>query len=108
MLSQSKQILVVDNSDEESRTLASLLKRAGHDATTTWSGLEALELLKSQHFDVVLVGSYLPDLYIGDFFERLNRLPVQPCAIVIQEGESRAATMMKLKSAMGEQVHLEK
>lgn len=108
MSSQSKQILVVDNSDEESRTLATLLERAGHNATTTWSGIEALELLKAQHFDIVLVGSYLPDLYIGDFFERFNRLPVQPCTIVIQDGESRAATMMRLKSAMGEQVHLEK
>jgi hypothetical protein len=52
------------------------------------SGLEALELLESQEFDIVLVSSYLPDLYVGDFFERFNRLPVRPCVIVKQEGQA--------------------
>jgi CheY-like chemotaxis protein len=89
MSSPSKQILIVDNNEEESRILGSMLERAGHRPTTTWSGLEALELLKSRKFDLALVSSYLPDVYVGDFFERFNRLPAQPCAIVMQEGERR-------------------
>jgi len=103
---QTKEALVVDNNEEESKVLASLLQRAGHHPTTTWSGLEALELLKARKFDIVLISSYLPDLYVGDFFERFNRLPVQPCTIVIQEGQGHAATLMKVRSMMGEEVYL--
>jgi CheY-like chemotaxis protein len=105
MSTLSKQVLIVDNNEEEARTLASMLERVGHCPTTTWSGLEALELLKSREFDLVLVSSYLPDLYVGDFFERLNRLPAQPSSIVIQEGEGRAATLTKVKSMIGEEIH---
>jgi CheY-like chemotaxis protein len=107
MPSQSKRVLVVDNNDEESRVLASMLEDAGYRPTTTWSGLEALELLKSREFDIVLVSSYLPDLYVGDFFERFNRLPVQPCVIVMQEGRACADTLMKIKGTIGEENHSE-
>ena len=67
--------------------LALILQREGYDSIATWSGLEALELLKSGEYDILLVSSYLPDVYVGDFFQRLNRLPVQPCSIVMQEGQ---------------------
>jgi CheY-like chemotaxis protein len=97
-----RNILIVDNNEEESGTLASMLERTGHHPTTTWSGLEALELLSVQEFDLVLVSSYLPDLYVGEFFERLNRLPVQPCVIVMQEGSGREASLMKVKSMIAE------
>src|SRR5471032_1567260 len=59
--------------------LGVMLQRAGYDSIATWSGLEALELLKSGEYDILLMSSYLPDVYVGDFFERLNRLPVRPC-----------------------------
>ena len=100
MASQSKRVLVVDNNDEESQVLASMLERAGYRPTTTWSGLDALELLESQEFDIVLVSSYLPDLYVGDFFDRFNRLPVRPCLIVMKEGQAA-------KSMIGEELDLE-
>ena len=72
-----------------------MLQRAGFDSIATWSGLEALELLKSGEYDILLVSSYLPDMYVGDFFERVNRLPVRPCSIVIQEGCTPADTCWK-------------
>jgi len=108
MSSPGKQVLIVDNDEGESRKLASMLESAGHHPITTWSGLEALELLKAREFDLVLVSSYLPDLYVGDFFARFNQLPVQPCSIVMQEGEGRAASMMKVRSAIGEGIQSKK
>lgn len=107
MPTQSKRVLVVDNNDEESQVLASMLEHAGYRPTTTWSGLEALRLLKSREFDVVLVSSYLPDLYVGDFFERFNRLPVKPCVIVMQDGQGCVETLMKMKNMIGEGIHSE-
>ena len=107
MSSPNKQVLIVDNNEEESCTLASMLERAGHQPTTTWSGLEALGLLKQRSFDLVLVSSYLPDLYVGDFFERLNRLPAQPCAIVMQEGQGPGVSWTKLKGMIEDGIHSE-
>ena len=83
--------------------LGLMLQRAGYDSITTWSGLEALELLKSEEYDILLVSSYLPDVYVGDFFERLNRLPVRPCSIVMQEGCIPAATLQEIKNMAGEE-----
>ncbi|MGO9126233.1 MAG: response regulator [Terriglobales bacterium] len=103
MAQQNKRVLIIDNNEEEACTFASMLERAGYHPTTTWSGLEALEILRSEEFAILLVSNYLPDLYVGEFFERLNRLPKQPCSIVIQEDKSRADTLLKLKSMIAEE-----
>ena len=93
--SRNKRVLIVDNNEEESGRLGVMLQRAGYDSIATWSGLEALELLKSEEYDILLVSSYLPDMYVGDFIERVNRLPVRPCSIVMQEGCIPAATLQE-------------
>jgi CheY-like chemotaxis protein len=95
---RNKRVLIVDNDEEEAAQLGTVLQRAGYDSNATWSGLEALELLKSGEFDVVLVSNYLPDVYVGDFFQRLNRLPVRPCSFVMQEGHVSASTVQKIKN----------
>jgi DNA-binding NtrC family response regulator len=100
--SRNKRILIVDNDEEESGKLGVMLQRAGYDSIATWSGLEALELLKSGEYDILLTSSYLPDVYVGDFFERLNRLPVRPCSIVMQEGCTPAAALQEVKNAVAE------
>ena len=79
-----------------------MLQRAGFDSIATWSGLEALKLLKSGEYGILLVSSYLPDVYVGDFFERVNRLPVRPCSIVMQEGRTSAAALLEVKNVVVE------
>jgi DNA-binding response OmpR family regulator len=100
---RNKKVLIVDNDEQEARTLGVMLKDAGYDSSITWSGLEALETLKSVTYDILLVSNYLPDLYVGDFFERLGRLPVQPCSIVMNEGRPPAATVLEMKSMIREE-----
>jgi CheY-like chemotaxis protein len=100
--SRNKRVLIVDNNEEESGRLGMMLRRAGYDSIATWSGLEALELMKSEEYDILLVSSYLPDVYVGDFFERLNRLPMRPCSIVMQEGCAPAATLQEVKNVVEE------
>lgn len=100
--SRKIRVLIVDNNEAESERLGVMLQRAGFDSIATWSGLEALKLLKSGEYDILLVSSYLPDVYVGDFFERVNRLPVRPCSIVIQEGCTPAATLLEVKHAVTE------
>jgi CheY-like chemotaxis protein len=98
----NKRVLIVDNDEQEARTLGVMLEGAGYDSSMTWSGLEALERLQSGKYDIVLVSSYLPDLYVGDFFERLSHLPVKPCSIVMNEGRPPSATILEMKSMIGE------
>jgi CheY-like chemotaxis protein len=100
--SRNKRVLIVDNNEEESGRLGVMLQRAGFNSIATWSGLEALELLKSGEYDILLVSSYLPDVYVGDFFERVNRLPVRPCSIVMQEGCTPAATLLEVKNTVAQ------
>lgn len=101
--SRSQRILIVDNDEQESNRLEAMVQGAGYDTITTWSGVEALEFLKSQKIDILLLSSYLPDMYIGDFLARMGNLPVQPCSIVMQEGHTVNATLRKVQGMIGEE-----
>jgi CheY-like chemotaxis protein len=79
-----KRVLVVDNEDSVRAALELQLGEAGWHALTTWSGLEALGILKSIPFDVLLVDDYLPDLHIGEFLKQVSRLRVPPRVLVMQ------------------------
>ena len=96
MTGQNDRVLIVDNNEEEARVFVSMLERAGYEPKITWSGLEALELLRSDEFAIVLIGNYLADVYVGEFLERLKALPKQPRSIVIRE-QSCASTLIKLQ-----------
>ena len=64
--SRNQRILIVDNDEKESNRLEAIVQEAGYDTISTWSGFEALELLKSQKIDILL-GQQLParSLYQG-------------------------------------------
>ena len=79
-----KSVLIVDNNESLLWSFEEMLENAGFDTRTTWSGHEALALLQSQEFDVLLVDNYLPDLHASDFLERVGRLPIQPWIVVMQ------------------------
>lgn len=77
-------VLIVDNSQCALEAFQKVLARVGFDTRTTWSGREALDLLGSQEFDVLLVDDDLPDLHACEFLSRVGQLPVQPWIVVMQ------------------------
>ncbi len=79
------QVLVVDNNEDVLAALGQELEDLGYNVVTTWSGIEALRLLKSKRFGSVLVDTYLPDIYIGDFLEIVFRLPTAPGIWIMQD-----------------------
>jgi len=83
-----KKVLVVESNDATATAFQKQLQDAGFDARCTWSGHEALALVQSNEFDVLLTDSYLPDLHAADFLERLSRLPLQPWVVVMRGGTS--------------------
>lgn len=58
----TKDILCVDDNPRNLFVLSALLRAAGHRTTECASGLEALELLASRRFDLVLLDMVMPDL----------------------------------------------
>jgi CheY-like chemotaxis protein len=76
-------VLIVDNDDRMLWRFQEILENAGLDTHVTWSGHEALALLRSGEFDVLLVDDYLPDVHSHDFLERVSRLPMQPSIVVM-------------------------
>ena len=80
----SNKVLIVESNDKMAEDFQTRLQDAGFDTRTTWSGHEALALLQSSEFDVLLVDNYLPDLHATDFLKRLRRLPLQPWVVVMK------------------------
>jgi CheY-like chemotaxis protein len=86
-------VLIVDNDDRVLWKFQQLLENSGFNTTATWSGHEALGLLRSGVFDVLLVDDYLPDLHSHDFIERVNRLPIQPSIVVMHSDAPKSADL---------------
>ncbi len=84
MKESKKRVLIVDNNEKILFTLQRVLENSGFDTCATWSGCEALDLLKNQDFQVLLVDDYLPDLHSSDFLSRVASLPIQPWVVVMQ------------------------
>lgn len=68
-------VLVVDD-DEVSRTLlANLLQREGHNVTSAANGVQALQLLQAQNFDLMLLDIIMPEM---DGFQVLTQVKADP------------------------------
>jgi CheY-like chemotaxis protein len=61
-MSPKLHILIVDDDQRMTRTLADILSVAGHDVTEASSGLEALDKIHSQSFDCVLTDIKMPEM----------------------------------------------
>jgi CheY-like chemotaxis protein len=60
--SERRFILVVDDNKDSARSLAALLRLAGHETLVAHDGLEALEVVERSRVDVVLLDIGLPKL----------------------------------------------
>jgi len=94
--SSRQKVLIVESNDSLAAAFQTRLQEAGFDARTTWSGHEALALLRSTEFDVILMDNYLPDLHATDFLTRLNRMPLQPW-VVVMKGDAEAAPVRRYR-----------
>jgi DNA-binding response OmpR family regulator len=66
----SSKILIVDDDQDVLIALERLLEDQGYRTVTAWSGQEALSLLNSQSFDLLLLDRGLPDLDSAEVLRR--------------------------------------
>lgn len=72
---QASSVLIVDDNEDIRSLLASQIKRQGHMVTTAENGRQALELVRSQPFDLLLLDIMMPEL---DGYGVLTQLKADP------------------------------
>src|SRR5215472_10387604 len=88
-------ILVVDDYPDLTASMATLLRRWGHDVQTALDGPEALRVAAAYHPDVVLLDVSLPGMDGYQVARRLRDDPSQPRTFVVSvtgygdEGEAQ-------------------
>jgi len=93
-----KRVLVADCHEEVLIVLEKMLEDAGFDTTTAWTAKEALKLVESQVFDLVLVNEYLPDAECEVLLEILQKEGPQVPCIVMQPSAPEITDVKSLRS----------
>jgi len=84
MKTARKKVLVADCHEDVLIVLEKILEDAGFNTTTAWTAKDALRLVDSQTFDLVLVNEYLPDAECEDLLKALRKRGAQMPCIVMQ------------------------
>ncbi len=93
-----KRILVADCHEDVLIILERLLEDAGFDTTTVWTAEEALKLVDSHSFDLVLVNEYLPDAGCEEVLNALRKRGVQTPCIVMQPSAPEIVDFTRFKA----------
>ncbi|HJL15441.1 MAG TPA: ATP-binding protein [Sandaracinaceae bacterium LLY-WYZ-13_1] len=84
------QLLVVDDNEDAAEMLARMIERLGHVPRTAFSGVDALELVRHERPDVVLLDLGMPDMDGFELAEALQRRePSMPLVAVTGYGQQR-------------------
>jgi len=77
------QILVVDDEPLVGELFKDSLNELGYQVTTTLSSIEALELLKTKHYDLVFLDLLIPELDGAELFSHIRQMDRKiPVAII--------------------------
>lgn len=87
-------ILVVDDDRSTRHLIRTLLARAGYSATAAKDGIEALKVLRTRRFDLMLLDVWMPRMNGLDLLERLQRRKSRP-RIVIMTSDDAPETLLK-------------
>lgn len=94
-------ILVVDDEPGVRGVMEEILVREGYRVSTASDGAEALTLVHTQHYDLVLSDLYMPKMDGLELLKRIKDLPDSPDVIIITAHASveSAVQAMKLGAA---------
>jgi DNA-binding response OmpR family regulator len=98
MKTARKKVLIADCHEEILIVLERMLEDAGFDTTTAWTAQDALRLVDSQSFDLVLVNEYLPDAECEDLLKALRKRGAQMPLIVMQPSAPEITNFTALRA----------
>jgi DNA-binding response OmpR family regulator len=83
MSDESKTILIVEDEKPLSHALELKLQHENFNVTVASNGRECLELVDTQHFDVVLLDLIMPEMDGFQVLEQLQKKPDAPVVFVL-------------------------
>jgi len=86
-MTSSKRLLLMDNDNAARSALIQVVEPLGHSILSTWGGTEALQYLTVERFDLLWMDHHVPDMYAGEFINRVLRIPDHPEIVVMQRPE---------------------
>ncbi|PYV17224.1 MAG: hypothetical protein DMG21_08945 [Acidobacteria bacterium] len=79
-----KRVLIADDDDHVRRSLEYALCEEGFDASGAASGQEALDTLRTEPFDLLLIDDSLFDMRLEDVLRTVRSFEIQPVIVVLQ------------------------
>ncbi len=87
---RQQRVLIVDNDERVLRVVDGFLANAGFETSTASDGNLALDVLKSEECDLVLVADHLSDFFLDGFLKALQQFSMRPAVIVMQSEPPRS------------------
>jgi DNA-binding NtrC family response regulator len=86
-MANRKRVLVADIDDHLLIKLQILLETRGYDILTAWGAREAIQLLESQEFDLVLLDDYLPDASGEELLRAVQHQPPRTSVALLRTSQ---------------------
>ena len=90
------EILLVDDIEGVRKTIGSMLKRGGHSVTPAANGVEAIALLKTRRFDLVVTDIVMPEGDGTEVILFLDKMANRPRIIGMSGGGSQLSPRLAL------------
>ena len=90
-------VLVVDDHHADRETLKVILEDKGYRVATASDGSEAVDMVKSRHYDIIFLDVRLPDMTGFETFEQVKKIDPR-AAVIMMTGYAEEAVM---ESAVG-------
>ena len=83
MIMQTQKVLIIDDEENMRRVLASLLKPEGYVVESAADGLEALRLLETEQFDIILCDLKMPRMGGMEFLKEIGARGIESTTIMM-------------------------
>ena len=80
---EKPRILLVDDDKNTANGLRKILLQDGYDTSCTYTGKEALNLIETEHFDIVITDMKLPDISGFSIIEKVKKKNVDIAVVMI-------------------------
>jgi len=91
--------MVIDDMSGVRRAVSAMLQRGGHKVTTANTGKEGLDLLKQQHFDLVITDILMPEMDGIEVLAYIASLPKHTPVIAMSGGGAGVSADAALRGA---------
>jgi CheY-like chemotaxis protein/anti-sigma regulatory factor (Ser/Thr protein kinase) len=98
-------ILVVDDDKTTRHVLRNVLTSAGFSTSVAKDGVEALETLRNQHFDLLLLDVWMPRMNGLDLLAKLRTLEPRPRVVVMTSDDAPETLLKAVREQAFKYVH---